>query len=145
MKLRPPGLADGPALAALLAETIGGTRDPQFVAHTPRLVTRMVADDGGPVGYLEYRVVADEAELLEIAVHPGARRRGVGRRLMDHLLDALARRGVRDVHLEVRDGNTAARALYAATGFHPVGRRPRYYADGEDAVTYHRSMGDTTS
>ena len=55
--------------------------------------------------------------------------------------------GFSDIHyasLEVRDGNTAARALYATAGFAPVGRRPRYYADGEDAVTYHRSMGDTT-
>ena len=79
---------------------------------------------------------AGEAELLRIAVDPGRRGQGLGRRLLEGCMAALAAEGMVELHLEVRAGNAAARALYAACGWREVGRRARYYGDGEDAVLY---------
>lgn len=92
------------------------------------------------VGYAVLRVLGPEAELLNLAVHPAHRRHGVADAL---LADALRRidAGTRaTVHLEVREGNLAAQALYRRHGFLPVGRRRGYYADPpEDALLMRRA------
>jgi len=73
-----------------------------------------------------------------LPVRAQARRRGLGRAL---LARALAdETGVEKVFLEVREGSRAARAFYEACGFVAVGRRRRYYADGEDAILMTRSL-----
>ena len=83
-----------------------------------------------PVGFVLYRQVRDEAEILSIAVVPAARRRGVAQLLLDQALRHLYREGVRDVHLEVEEGNTAAINLYRGMEFRERGKRPGYYAQG---------------
>lgn len=90
---------------------------------------------GRVIGFVDYWLVHDEIHLLAIAVHPDARRRGVGARLLDHLLGLGRARGAALVTLEVRRSNHPAIALYERAGFVTVGIRPRYYAeDGEDAL-----------
>ncbi len=94
-----------------------------------------------PLALLGYLVVrrmldpterADELEVLSLGVDPSARRRGVAATLLE--------RAVREstsptlVHLEVREGNHAARAFYRTLQFDEVGARANYYADGEGAV-----------
>jgi len=98
--------------------------------------TFLVAETAeGVAGYLVALDAADEGEILNLAVAPGGRRHGIGRALVDHALGSLARRGVRQVYLEVRESNAPARALYAAHGFREVGRRAQYYRRPvEDAV-----------
>ena len=90
------------------------------------------------LGFSLTRTVADESELLLIAVLPEIQRQGVGRRLLDDFLDRARNDGVARVHLEVRDGNPAV-AMYREAGFLPVGRRRNYYRapGGErfDAIT----------
>jgi ribosomal-protein-alanine N-acetyltransferase len=83
------------------------------------------------------RGAADEVEILLVAVVPHARRRGVGRALVEALL---ADAGARRAHLEVRASNRAAIALYERTGFVAAGVRKRYYADGEDALVMARTV-----
>jgi ribosomal-protein-alanine N-acetyltransferase len=89
-------------------------------------------------GFSLFRIVADEAELLLIAVLPSHLRRGVGNRLLQHFMDSAREEGVGRVHLEVREGNPAV-ALYDAAGFSPVGRRRNYYQSQNgkrfDAIT----------
>lgn len=89
----------------------------------------LVADEGGGrvAGYVVALDAADEGEILNLAVAEAGRRRGLGRALVQAILDRLRRRGVRQVYLEVRESNTAARALYAGFGFKEVGRRRAYY------------------
>ena len=88
-------------------------------------------------GFSLLRAVADEAELLLIAVAPEAQRSGVGRALIDHFVSHARGRGATRLHLEVREGNDAI-GLYRAAGFEIGGRRRNYYrgANGEyDALT----------
>ncbi len=140
--IRPLQPGDAPAVNALLVETLGGRRDPAALRESPPLTTRRVFVEGGrALGFSEYRVIADEAELCELAVHPAARRRGIARRLLADLCADAAARGAASIVLEVRAGNTPARGLYAAAGFEAIGTRRRYYADGEDAALYRRPLG----
>lgn len=89
-------------------------------------------------GFSLTRVVADEAELLLIAVAPTAQRKGIGQALLEDFIDHARGQGASRLHLEVRDGNPAT-ALYSRRGFAPAGRRRDYYhgADGtqHDAIT----------
>ncbi|HEY0627752.1 MAG TPA: ribosomal protein S18-alanine N-acetyltransferase [Sphingomicrobium sp.] len=98
-----------------------------------------IAEAGGaPVGFSLVRSVADEAELLLLAVDPAEQRRGIGQALLDEFIASALVGGAHRLHLEVRDGNPAIE-LYRHSGFTPAGRRRNYYhgADGEsyDAVT----------
>lgn len=94
-----------------------------------------------PAGFVLTRHVLDEEELLLIAVVPGARRRGVGAALIEHLFAAARLRGVERIFLEMRRGNPAIH-LYCKFGFEPIGERRNYYrmANGEriDAITFAR-------
>jgi ribosomal-protein-alanine N-acetyltransferase len=96
-----------------------------------------------PAGFVLTRHVLDEEELLLIAVMPGARRRGVGAALIEHLFAAARARGVSRIFLEMRRGNPAIH-LYRKLGFEPIGERRNYYrmANGEriDAITFARSI-----
>lgn len=96
----------------------------------------LVAELGGRfAGYVIAQRAADEAEILNLAVDPVARRHGVGRALVREALTALAARGARTVYLEVRESNAAARRLYEAAGFTVSGRRRGYYrTPPEDAI-----------
>lgn len=85
---------------------------------------------GALVGYL----VIDEFQVATIAVHPGYRRRGIGRMLLDHALAEARSAGAQTAFLEVRTGNIPAQSLYRQFGFRIVGNRPQFYADGEDAL-----------
>jgi len=95
-------------------------------------------DHDGPIGFALARSVADEAELLLIAVDPSSQGCGVGHSLLDRFVIAARAAGAHRLHLEVRDGNPAV-GLYHAAGFAPAGRRRNYYCgtDGKrhDALT----------
>ena len=88
----------------------------------------------GADGFVLFRVAADEAEILTLAVHPDRQRRGVGRALLGAALASAASSGARSMFLEVAETNAPACRLYAAAGFTEVGRRPRYYRGGRDAL-----------
>jgi ribosomal-protein-alanine N-acetyltransferase len=96
-------------------------------------------------GFALARLVADEAELLLLAVRPEGQRRGIGRILLEHFEDEAAARGATQLHLEVREGNHAL-SLYEQAGFVLVGRRRDYYAgrkgDRYDALTLAKAAGN---
>lgn len=95
-------------------------------------------------GTIVYRVVPGEVgheiDLHQVAVHPEARRAGVGRALVDHLIADGLSRGARRVTLEVRRDNTPARALYERLGFVILATRRGYYHDGEDALVLAKEL-----
>lgn len=100
------------------------------------LVARDASRPGNPlVGFVIFWVVHDEIHVLNVAVDPPERRRGVARALLAETLARAREKGAALATLEVRKGNVPALGLYEALGFRRVGVRPRYYADdGEDAV-----------
>ena len=81
-----------------------------------------------PQGFILIHAVADEAEILTLAVDPAARRQGLGARLVREAAAAAAACGAARLFLEVADDNAAALALYAGAGFIEAGRRTGYYA-----------------
>jgi len=85
-------------------------------------------------GMILARVTEDEAEILTLAVAPESRRQGVAGVLLAGAMAEARAQAARTMVLEVAIGNAAARALYQRAGFVEAGRRPRYYADGGDAL-----------
>jgi ribosomal-protein-alanine N-acetyltransferase len=95
----------------------------------------VMREDGRVIGYLCLWEIADELHITNIAVHPTRRRQGVGRVLLQGVLEDARERRLRLVVLEVRPSNTEARTLYEGFGFRVIGRRRGYYYDtGEDAL-----------
>jgi ribosomal-protein-alanine N-acetyltransferase len=93
------------------------------------------------VGFAIAWSVGDQAELGNVAVTRGWRFRGVGERLVREAVTRLARRGVREVFLEVRVSNRAARRLYERLGFLEIGRRRNYYVrPSEDAIVMRKRL-----
>lgn len=87
------------------------------------------------LGFSCFWIVLDEAHILNIAVHPGYRRQGIAKRLLDYVMEFSIDEGVRCFVLEVRNRNKAAIEFYKGFGFREVGLRKGYYADtGEDAI-----------
>lgn len=143
-------MADAPGLAALHARCFAHpwstiTFESMLVE---RNISATVADARGLAGFVLSRAAADEAEILSVAVDPSHRGAGLGRRLMDANLDALAGARVRSVFLEVEDGNASALAMYQRLGFQRIGARPGYYraADGSrrDAVMMQLDLSSRT-
>jgi ribosomal-protein-alanine N-acetyltransferase len=110
-------------------------------------VRLVIARDGDErsLGFSLYRTVAGDSELLLLAVDAGAQRNGIGRKLLDHFIEDARENGARQIHLEVRDGNSATR-LYESAGFTRANRRRNYYRgkDGAqfDALTFVLTTGD---
>jgi len=87
-----------------------------------------------PLGFIMWRGVLDEAEILTIAVVPEARCRGIGGRLVDALRLTAGGEGVSRLFLEVAVENRAARHMYDRAGFVMCGMRKGYYGPGRDAL-----------
>ena len=96
---------------------------------------------GEIVGYACRWLHAGAVEIQNVAVHPGWRRRSIGRKLVEVLLDEARGAGVRRALLEVRRYNRPALSLYRGLGFRETGTRAGYYADGEDAVLMELDVG----
>ena len=97
-------------------------------------------DDGSVIAYVGASYVLDEAEIGNICVLPGYRGRGVGKALLNALMDELKSRGVTVVFLEVESDNSNAVALYEKAGFVQYNTRKDYYGEGRDAMLYRRSL-----
>ena len=135
--LGPLGAFDLDRAAALHAESFAALgerpwvrRDLAELLASPGVAGVLLSGDGGDAGFALWRVAADEAELLTIAVRPIHRRQGAGRRLLLAAIDHARGAGARSLYLEVGVDNPAARGLYEAQGFRAVGRRPAYYRRG---------------
>lgn len=117
------------------------------LAHVPETRHYVVAEDGGAlVGYAGLAVVGHQGDVQTIAVAPGAQGQGLGRRLLDELIDEVRRRDATEVLLEVRADNEAAQALYRRANFERIGVRRGYYQPGgTDALVLRlRLRGDGT-
>ena len=86
-------------------------------------------------GYIGSQTVIDETDMMNVAVHPDFRRKGIAEALVNALIEALKSRGSRCLTLEVRASNVPAITLYEKLGFSQIGRRKNYYRNPrEDAL-----------
>lgn len=93
------------------------------------------------IGYAIAFSIDEDAEVLNVAVEPSFRGKGLAGQMLDAVLIQLRARGVRTAFLEVRESNRAARALYGSRGFTEIGRRVRYYRKPvEDALVMRRIL-----
>jgi ribosomal-protein-alanine acetyltransferase len=102
--------------------------------NSPGAVAFVSEADGRVTGFIIGRQMADEAEILNLAVAPPARRKGQGSAVLKATLEEFRTRGVSRVYLEVRESNLAARAFYAKHGFLQTGKRLNYYRKPEEAA-----------
>ncbi len=153
MQIRPATLADVPCMIRLdrQSATAGHWTEDQYrqaleSLRTKRLV--LVIDEPSvpeaPTSVQAFLVaqhIPPEWELENIVVAATARRKGLGKRLLQSLLSIARESNSDSVFLEVRDSNTAARTLYEQAGFLQTGRRKSYYTNPqEDAVLYRKSL-----
>ena len=144
------GLTDLDAVMAVMDESF----DPRFgeawtasqcagLLPLPGVWLTLAREGETIVGFALARAVADEAELLLLAVRAQRQGRGIGQALLDGFAAAAAGRGARRLHLEVREGNHAL-GLYERAGFALAGRRRNYYSGPRgstyDALTLAKSL-----
>ncbi|MFO1081677.1 MAG: GNAT family N-acetyltransferase [Reyranellaceae bacterium] len=132
---RPLGALDLSAAAALHQAAFAGLGERGWsrqelaeLLAAPGVRGLLVEADDRLAGIAVFRWIADEAELLTLAVDRSARGRGTGWTLLDGVVEAVRAAGARRLFLEVACDNDAACALYRRAGFVPAGERKAYYA-----------------
>jgi [ribosomal protein S18]-alanine N-acetyltransferase len=112
------------------------------LGRNPASLYVLKKNHSGPIlGYLCYWAAAEEIQLLTVAVHPDHRRRGLGRFMMESLLQEARLRAAENIYLEVRPSNQPAINLYSQLGFQTLYRRPGYYQPGnEDALIMQKEV-----
>jgi ribosomal-protein-alanine N-acetyltransferase len=97
----------------------------------------VLEDEGEIIGYGLLSVAAHEGHILDLCVKPERQRQGLGRRMMQHLIEQAKKFNASSVYLEVRISNHSAFDLYQKLGFSVIGHRKDYYPhinDREDAL-----------
>lgn len=129
---------DLPALQAILEESPEAAEwHPDSLSETLQQYPKYFLigrQDEETVGFIVGRQMVDEGEILNLAVRRGFRRQGVGKKLVQELLEVFLREKVVQVFLEVRASNQAAISLYQGLGFRQVGERRGYYRSPEEAA-----------
>lgn len=92
-------------------------------------------------GFIVYRTVLDEAEIITIGVHPDARKAGIASAMLGIMENELKKSGVKSIFLEVAENNTPARELYKSNSYSEIGVRAGYY-DGVDAIMMKKIISD---
>lgn len=147
--IRPASFADAAAMAAIERQCFSdpwpleGFRE---VLSMPGGVGLVMTDADVPFAYFLAREILGTAEVLNLAVVPAFRGRGLGAELLDAGLAAVRKRGGTEVFLEVRASNAVAQSLYAGRGFRTEGRRRGYYRrPDEDALVLRLVMAPVRS
>ena len=90
-------------------------------------------------GFIVWRAVADEAEIISVGVAPDARRVGIAAAMLGIMENELKKNGIKNIFLEVAENNQPARQLYKNNGYNEIGVRPKYY-DGVDAIMMKKEL-----
>ena len=140
--IRPMTAADVPSVAALEKLCFSDPWSVSSIASeldNPLSLWLVWEEDGTAAAYLGVQRVPPQADVMNVAVSPALRRRGIARALFAELERRLPE--IDELFLEVRASNSGAIALYRARGFEQVGRRPNYYLDPrEDALILRKEL-----
>lgn len=140
--IRPMTPADVPAVAALEKLCFSDPWSERSIAselENPLSLWLVWEEDGTAAAYLGVQRVPPQADVMNVAVSPALRRRGIARALFAEMQRRLPE--IDELFLEVRASNSGAIALYRTLGFAQVGRRPNYYLDPrEDALILRKEL-----
>lgn len=140
--IRPMTAADVPSVAALEKLCFSDPWSVSSIASeldNPLSLWLVWEEDGAAAAYLGVQRVPPQADVMNVAVSPALRRRGIARTLFAELERRLPE--IDELFLEVRASNSGAIALYRTLGFEQVGRRPNYYLDPrEDALILRKEL-----
>ncbi len=140
--IRPMTAADVPSVAALEKLCFSDPWSASLIASeldNPLSLWLVWEEDGAAAAYLGVQRVPPQADVMNVAVSPALRRRGIARALFAELERRLPE--IDELFLEVRASNSGAIALYRTLGFEQVGRRPNYYLDPrEDALILRKEL-----
>ena len=143
-KVRRMTMEDGAAVAEMEHQLFPDAWSEKSILETleqPNTICLMADKAGRTAGYLLAYTAADEAEIARIAVVKELQRQGVARVLLSELEAICGSQGIKKILLDVRCGNSAARALYEAAGFKEDGIRQRFYENpAEDAILMSRQL-----
>lgn len=144
MIIRQMKAEDAPAIAAMEKCCFSDPWSEASIAsevHNPLSYWLVAEDQGRVVGYVGSQSVLDAADMMNLAVAPEYRRKGIGKALVNALANHLQQNNVIALLLEVRVSNTPAIALYEQMGFQQVGIRPNYYRHPrEDALILRKGL-----
>lgn len=108
----------------------------------PVCISTVARLDVKTIGYIFARLIIDEGHIMDVAVHPEFRGRGIGPELIKGSIGQLVTMGCRTMFLEVRSSNMTARKMYTELGFEVIGRRNGYYRmPDDDAVVMTKRCG----
>lgn len=138
-------MKDLAGIAALEAEVFSHPWNEEMVSSsiqgTYDHVKILETSEGEIAGYIIYSAVCDSADLLRVAVDAGLRRRGIGCKLMETMIDDCKARNVQSIFLEVRESNAAAIAMYEQFGFIKISTRKKYYdSPVEDGLVMQKQL-----
>ena len=119
-------------LASNLCAPPPGNLDCATHSRIGEVLTFVAEENGQIVGVLQWRDLGDEAEILDLAVHPAHRRKGYAAFLLREFFQHASQSPAQRIFLEVRESNAAAIALYKKSGLAISGRRPNYYRNPEE-------------
>tara|TARA_B100000579_G_scaffold325751_1_gene275584 strand:- start:103 stop:555 length:453 start_codon:yes stop_codon:yes gene_type:complete len=94
------------------------------------------------LGFCSSWLVIDELHITSIAVHPMHQRKGLGKFLLTDLIKRSKSLQTNHIHLEVKDNNEPAKALYKSIGFKTVGNRSNFYKDGSNALILNKEINN---
>ena len=137
--MRPAVEEDLPVLVKLEEELFPNSPWPEsefrYELHENPFSHLMVTEeDGTIIGYIDWWILYEQAQLANIAVASGARRRGIARAMLEECIRTVTEAGCEYLSLEVRVSNAPAIALYRSFGFLDASIRRNYYENGEDAI-----------
>lgn len=144
MTIRPATLHDIPAILEIeqLAFSSPWT-EAHFryeLSENPYAFIFVATIDDHVVGYLDFWITFQQAQINNLAVHPSLKRKGIAKTLLRDGLSRISAGGCSLVTLEVRVSNLAAQALYLQYGFTIAITKPKYYANGEDAFLMEKKL-----
>ena len=137
-KIRRLRAEDAPELVAIAAAAPEAANwsveSYEKLCHSGEYLSLVHESQGQITGFILGRRFAGEAEVLNLAVLPDHRGRGIGRTLLQAAMDEFRMEKVTRIYLEVRESNASARKFYEKRGFSITGVRPRYYREPDEAA-----------
>ena len=108
--------------------------------NNPLSLWLVAIENDAVVGYIGSQTCCDESDMMNVAVHPDHRRKGIAGGLVNALCDGLKEKGSVSLTLEVRQSNEPAKTMYEQLGFVQVGLRPNYYRNPKENALILRKM-----